>query len=115
MFPPQDSDTGRPDWAALGGERVSYPIAGELCRGVLPCLIEARYADEGEDAIPADRARLAPSDSAGLSERVSVVTNKDATGELFLRPGRYRLSATDARNRLLFTREISVGKAEASK
>lgn len=115
VFPPQESESGRPEWAALGGERVVYPIAGELCRGMLPCLVEARYAGEAEDAIPADRARLAPSDSAGLSERLSVVTSKDASGELFLRPGQYRLTATDVRNRVLFTRDISVGNAEASK
>ena len=115
VFPPQDSDAGRPDWATLGGERVSYPVAAELCRAVLPCLIEARYADEGDDAIPADRVRLAPSDSTGFSERVNVVISHDATGDLFLRPGRYHLSATDARNRVLFTRDISIGKSEAAK
>jgi hypothetical protein len=115
VFPPQNSDTGKPAWAALGGQRVPYPVNGEVCRGVLPCLIEARYANEGDDAIPADRVRLAPSDSLGLSDSLTVVTNHDAKGELFLRPGSYRVSSSDAHGHVLFTRDITVGTAEAAK
>jgi hypothetical protein len=108
VFPPYTAN-GRPPWAALGGQRMPYPVEAELCRGVLPCLIEARYANEGDDAIPADRARLASTDDGGLSERLSIVVSHNAASELYLRPGNYRLSATDARNRVLFTRDIVVG------
>ena len=109
FFPPQESAGGRPGWANLGGQRIAYPIEADLCRHVLPCLVEARYANEGDDAIPADRARLAASDDAGLSQRLSVVVTHEAQSELYLRPGNYRLNATDARGHVIFSREVSVG------
>ena len=113
VFPPQESENGRPSWAALDGLRVRYPITADLCRGVVPCLVEARYANEGEDAIPADRARLAPRDDAGLSDRLSIVVSHDATqSELYLRPGNYRLSATDVHGRVLFTRDQTIGASD---
>ena len=108
VFPPY-SPSGRPEWAKLGGLRVDYPVQAELCRGVLPCLIEARYASEGDDAIPADRARLASSDDLGFSDRLNVVVSHNAQSNLYLRPGNYRLSATDVHGRVLFTREVAIG------
>lgn len=45
-------------WLSLGGRRQAQVLDGEPCRQSFPCLIEARYADESEAAVPADRALL---------------------------------------------------------
>lgn len=108
FFPPGTTAQQRPDWPALGGMRVEYPVSGDLCRGQLPCLIEARYSGEGNDAVAADRALLsAPQDSSSIERQVTV--HEVAHSRLFLRPGRYRLTATDRNNHVLASNEISVG------
>jgi hypothetical protein len=110
FFPPGSTVMQRPDWLTLGGLRAPYPANGELCHGDYPCLIEARYANEGDDAVAADRAVLdvvaeAPS---SINERV-VTTREVPSSRLFLRPGKYRVSATDRANRVLGTADIAVG------
>jgi hypothetical protein len=71
---------GRPTWLSLGGLRSAYPIAGESCANDFPCVVEARHAGDGDDAIPADRFVL-----RSVRDRA----------ELYLAPGEYRLSAFD--------------------
>lgn len=46
----------RPNWLGLGGLRraVASPAAW-LCQAALPCLVEARLADESARAVPVDR------------------------------------------------------------
>lgn len=74
---PDPTDDIRPPWLALDGRRQAVPIDASACGRSLPCLFEARYAGEGDDAIPADQfLRL----RAG-----------DPDGPLYLAPGRYRL------------------------
>ncbi|MFK2931026.1 hypothetical protein ISP14_09500 [Dyella agri] len=68
----------RADWLSLGGKRRAYPVDGALCRNSLPCVVDAYYADEPDDAIPADR--------------YAFMGTKEAT-LLYLRPGSYRLRA----------------------
>ncbi|MEM1178291.1 MAG: hypothetical protein AAGM22_08110 [Acidobacteriota bacterium] len=46
---------GRPTWLALDGLRRFVPLEPGLCGDAAECLVEARPADEGEDAIPIDR------------------------------------------------------------
>lgn len=115
VFFPQDKTVkGRPDWLTLNGLRQAYAINGDQCRNKFPCLIEARYADEGDDAVPADRAVLdiVEHNVAGADR---VVTGPGTVqSRLFLRPGKYRLSATDTRNHQLSSSEITVGKSEGS-
>lgn len=96
FFPPSEQVQGRPTWLSLGGLRRPFEVNGRVCRRRFPCLVEARYGDEGADAIPADRLVL-ERPSAGLYRySVPLYTSAQATpsGELYLRPGKYRLTAT---------------------
>ncbi|NCT68241.1 MAG: hypothetical protein GXC76_11470 [Rhodanobacteraceae bacterium] len=109
-FPTEVYRRGRPTWAGLDGLRGPYTVTAEICKDAFPCLIEARYADEGEDAIPADRLVFDPY-STGIAVRDRVRTSSDVvpTSELYLRPGRYRISARDAGNHLLGSTSIQAG------
>jgi hypothetical protein len=115
IFPETRERNGRPTWLTLGDLRVPYFVDGNLCQGRYPCLIEARYGDEGNDAIPADRLVL---DTVPLMliGNIQVTTNYSAlpVGELYLRPGRYRLSAVDQNGRLLYNGPISVSADSGS-
>lgn len=92
FFPPEKLMRNRPTWLNLNGSRRPWPVGPAMCAGQFPCLIQARYADEGEDAIPADRividAGTRPSDKPS------------EFNVLFLRPGKYRLESRDSEKRL---------------
>jgi hypothetical protein len=90
LLPASIERQGRPTWLSLGGLRTAYPIADKSCGGIFPCVIEARHAGDGDDAIPADRFVLR---SAGHR------------AELYLATGDYRLSAFDDKRRLVGTTE----------
>jgi len=79
--PSHDAIVGRPGWLALAGERRATGVALDLSAAALPVLIEARLANEGDRAVPADRVLV-----------------ESATREvvLFLRPGSYRVTAINA-------------------
>lgn len=108
-FPAEVYVRNRPTWATIGDLRTPYAVVGDLCRKTWPCLIEARYDNEGDDAIPADRAILDIRAFSG-SGRDKVRTSSDAepTTDLYLRPGKYRLSARDSANRVLGSSTITV-------
>ncbi|MCW5567414.1 MAG: hypothetical protein KIS84_04195 [Dokdonella sp.] len=55
VFPQETRRRGRPTWASIGGLRQPYLVTGSFCGDTYPCLVEARYENEGDDAIPADR------------------------------------------------------------
>ncbi|MGA9343063.1 MAG: hypothetical protein WBV61_12130 [Rhodanobacteraceae bacterium] len=103
FFPPPVLRDNRPTWATLGGLRVPYLVGNELCENHYPCLIEARYANEGDDAIPADRVVL------DRIDKISVESSSD----LYLRPGHYRLTATDIDDKVFTRRNIDVGNESA--
>ncbi|MET0225140.1 MAG: hypothetical protein ABW187_01740 [Dokdonella sp.] len=108
VFPPDQIRDDRPSWLDLGGLRKPYYVNGGLCQGDFPCLIEARYANEGADAIPADRLVLAVVESnAGLDGRL-ITGHGDAHGSLYLRPGRYRLTATNDSNRVVSSQDVTI-------
>ena len=110
FFPAQVLRRGRPTWLTLGGLRVPYFVSGDLCADKYPCLVEARYADEGDDAIPADRLVLDPIPlNPSLEQRIISSAQGAPTGELYLRPGRYRLSATASDNHVIMQQAIVVG------
>ncbi len=92
FFPPEQLYRQRPTWLDLGGLRKRYDVSTDLCGMRFPCLIEARYADEQEDAIPADRILLEAGTRPG--DRPSEFN------VLYLRPGRYRLTARSVDNRV---------------
>lgn len=108
IFPPQETRDGRPTWLTLGGLRRTYFISGARCRQQFPCLVEARYADEGADAIPADLIVLDPlspnSNVLGLVRMGGDVPD----AELYLRPGTYDLRYTGDNGLLLYRQTIHV-------
>ncbi len=114
IFPPQESRRGRPTWLSLGGLRQPYVVSGDRCAEHFPCLIEARYASEGDDAIPADRMVLDPLPAiATLNDRVRQGQGTPS-GELYLRPGKYRLSISDVDAHVIFRRDINVNASPAA-
>lgn len=111
FFPPDTIAENRPEWPNLGGTRLPYPVSGDICRNQFPCLVEARYEKEGDDAIPADRVVLEIVDlNAPMSQRV-VTTHRSAQSRLYLYPGTYRLSAVDRAGRILSLSTITAGIA----
>ncbi|WP_449428109.1 hypothetical protein [Rhodanobacter umsongensis] len=115
FFPPQTMQRGRPTWLSLGGERKPYFVSGERCQGSYPCLVEARYADEGDDAIPADRLALDPVPlNAVPMDRIKYMSGPPF-GELYLRPGKYRLTYSDADARSLSALDITIPGTDAGK
>ncbi len=114
VFPPQSMKRGRPTWLTLGELRRPYFVNGERCKHHYPCLIEARYAGEGNDAIPADRMVLDPV-PLNATPRDRVLNGMEATpGELYLRPGRYRLTMSDEQDQTLFSQNIDVPESPAA-
>lgn len=108
FFPQQHYHRGRPTWLSLGGLRKPYFVTGQRCNHTFPCLVEARYADEGPDAIPADRMALDPVPlGATTEERVSNGFIMPV-GDLYLRPGKYRLTYSDENAQRLFQQDITV-------
>ncbi|HJP99122.1 MAG TPA: hypothetical protein VJ862_11215 [Rhodanobacteraceae bacterium] len=109
VFPEEHFRLGRPTWLSLLGIRVAYPVHGTVCRGHYPCMVSARYDDERDDAIPADRMVLEPISEMTI-DGIRVTSGEVSTlrGELYLRPGRYRLFATDQNGALLMRQTISV-------
>jgi hypothetical protein len=99
ILPPTNLVNGRPDWLALGGERIATPIGLDLQPASLPCVVEARYASEGDAAVPADRA---------LVERADIPT------VLFLRPGEYRVAAFTSSGRVFGVQRLRVAAEDSS-
>lgn len=82
------------DWLTLGGTRSRHRFSTAPCRPRADaCLVEARYADEQPDAVPADRYLV------GKGERHA---------DLYLRDGRYRVSYRDATGKLKGSEKIAI-------
>lgn len=108
VFPPQQLRRGRPTWLSIGHLRQPFFVSGDRCENHYPCMIEARYADEGADAIPADRMVLDPIPlNATLTDRVRQGQGAPV-GELYLRPGRYNLTIDNANDDQIFAQSIVV-------
>ena len=108
FFPPETLRRGRPTWLNLGGLRRPYFVSGDRCDHSYPCLVEARYADEGADAIPADRLVLDPVPlNATTSDRISNGLI-EPNSELYLRPGKYTLTWSAADSHALFQQDIRI-------
>jgi hypothetical protein len=90
---PPASGGKRPDWLTLGGQRVAVPIDTAMCAQKTPCLVEAHYASESDDAVAADRYLFLQRDKANV---------------LYLRPGNYRLRSVDVNNRTVKEQPIEV-------
>jgi hypothetical protein len=88
-------DMHRPNWLTLSGDRSAMPISADLCRKHFPCIVEARYVDESDDAIAADRY---------------VFFEPLTDSRLYLRPGRYRLRTMDSDSEVLSEQTIQASK-----
>jgi len=108
VFPPTPQSEERPAWADLGGLRKPYFVAGDICQKQFPCLVEARYVAEGDDAIPADRLVLDPINAINRVNEKVIQGAVEVHGYLYLRPGRYRLSSVDRDNRPITRKEITI-------
>jgi len=116
FFPPQQMLRGRPTWLSLGGLRNSYFIDGDRCARSYPCLVEARYADEDGDGVAADRLVLDPIPlNTVLHEHINN-GHYAPNSELYLRPGKYRLTFSAEDASVLYQQNITVTEpvAEAS-
>jgi hypothetical protein len=108
FFPPQEIRRSRPTWLSLGGERKPYPVSGERCGHSFPCLVEARYANEGDDAIPADRLVLDPVPLNSVPTDRIGTDLLELSSELYLRPGKYRLSYSNLDGHTLYAQSITI-------
>jgi hypothetical protein len=92
---PPSGHQRRPHWLELGGTRQTRVISSEICQRQLPCLVEAHYASESDDSIPADRY---------------VFLTDNNMNSLYLWPGEYRISSRDREGRKLSERRVTVDK-----
>jgi hypothetical protein len=99
LLPPPVGGELRPAWLSREGLRLPFDVQPQACGGSFPCLFEARYADEGDDAIPADQFVL--------------LSAADARWPLYLARGRYRLRVRNADGDVLSVRPIRVGDLPA--
>lgn len=91
---PPSGHQRRPHWLALGGARETRVISSEICQRQIPCVVEARYAHESDDAIPVDRYAF---------------LTLDSMNSLYLWPGEYKITSRDRDDRKLSERNITVG------
>lgn len=92
---PPSGHQRRPHWLSLDGARQTRLVSSEMCQRQLPCVVEARYAGEGDDAVAADRY---------------VFTADNTVNTLYLRPGDYLLVSWDREGHTLTKRNLTVGK-----
>jgi hypothetical protein len=83
----------RPRWLSLDGQRRPLSIDTELCAKTMPCVVEAHYATEPDDAISADRYTFLQADTGNT---------------LYLFPGHYRLRAWGLNGQTLGTKSIEL-------
>lgn len=87
------NDMKRPKWLELGGRRRPYPVDTRLCRGQIPCVVDAHYVDEPDQATPAD---------------IYAFFKSSSSTRLYLYPGRYRLRAWNDQGRRLSDAVIEI-------
>jgi hypothetical protein len=92
---PPSGHQRRPHWLSLGGARETRVISSEMCQRQLPCVVEARFANESDDAIPADRY---------------VFLTDNSINTLYLWPGEYKITAWDRDGRKVSQRTLTVDK-----
>ncbi|WP_240126121.1 hypothetical protein [Thermomonas alba] len=94
VLPASDTSSVRPSWLTLDARRQPVTIDLTPCKTHLPCLAEARYASEGDDAIPADQFVL--------------LADGETDTPLYLAPGQYRLRLTGPDDTVLADRTLDV-------
>ena len=108
IFPPQAFRRSRPTWLTLGNLRQPYFFSGDHCKENYTCLVEARYSNEGKNAIPADRMVLDPLPlMPSIDDRIRQGQGAPV-GELYLRPGKYDLTACGKDGQIFYSRKIAI-------
>lgn len=97
ILPPSGRER-RPHWLSLNGARVSRVVSSEACQDQLPCVVEARYVNESDDAIPMDRFTFLTGNSINT---------------LYLRPGQYRVTAKNRDGHNVGQRNLTVDRSES--
>lgn len=116
IFPAEHLRLGRPTWLDLWGLRVPFPVKDGICHDRFPCLVQARYADEDDNAVPADRMVINPAPMMSIGDTGVFHDNVSLpTGDLYLRPGDYVLTATDENGHAVAHRAIRVVADKPSK
>ena len=111
FFPEETLQRGRPTWLAMGGMRIPFQISGRICDLDYPCLVEARYEGQPDQAIPADRYVIEfKGRIAGYGDILRSSTDPYPIAELWLRPGKYVILARDRSNVIHHRQSIVVGK-----
>jgi hypothetical protein len=79
-------------------------------------MVAARYADEGNDAVPADRMVLDPVSLMTIDDiKITSGNYSIPVGELYLRPDqRYRLTISDEAGRTIGATTIEVDKSASN-
>jgi hypothetical protein len=110
FFPEETLQRGRPTWLSLGGLRQPFEVSGRMCDEQYPCMVEARYDGEPDEAIPADRAVIEfKGRIAAYGDKVRQSSDPYPVVELWLRPGKYTLLARDLSNQARHRQSIVVG------
>jgi hypothetical protein len=112
FFPAESLVQNRPTWVGLDGMRLPYDVSADYCHKQFPCLIEARYADEGDDAVAADRVVLNLIDPSVPPDQRLLANHVITQSRLYLGPGNYKLIATDRSGRVLANSALVI-KAKA--
>lgn len=109
FFPPPRMRRGRPTWLTLLGLRRPYFVSGEsACAERWPCLVEALPSNEGDDSVAADRLLFdPPPNPPPLHDRVRPLRGA-TSGELYLRPGNYRLRITNGDGRVSVNQNVHI-------
>jgi hypothetical protein len=81
-------------WLELGGVRHATPVERSLCKGSLPCVLQARGQGEDAAATPEDRCVLQAGATAGCT--------------LYLRAGAHVVSALDQDGALIAEQPVTV-------
>lgn len=90
---PTLNEMSRPAWLSRGGKRLPYAISATLCRNNVPCVVEAHFINEPDDAVAADRY---------------VFLKAHSSSRLYLSPGRYRLRAWNENGKTLSERIVQI-------
>jgi len=92
---PSTDEGLRPDWLGLNGQRQPFAVNSDLCERIYPCVVEAIYAKESDQAVAADRFAFLRS---------------GVRSALYLFPDEYRLRVRDADGKVLSERAVTISK-----
>lgn len=100
LLPPSPMQVIRPDWLTLDGRRYKVWTDPKPCGFHFPCLIQAFYASEPDQAIPADQ--------------IALMVEGETNAPLFLREGYYRLHYVTEEDQKIIDRQFIVKRPNNS-